>query len=355
MKEKDSQFSNSLIAWYLENARILPWRSTRDPYLVWLSEIILQQTRVDQGMPYYNRFSQAFPTVHHLADASEETVFKLWQGLGYYSRARNLHFTAKYVSNELDGVFPTSYSELIKLKGVGDYTASAIASICSDEAQAVVDGNVYRVLSRVFGLDTPIDTTLGKRQFRELAQQLIDPKQPGTYNQAIMEFGARYCVPRNPTCEGCIFQSKCVGYKLGKVGELPVKKGKTKVRPVYHNYLVVTSEDGKTLLEKREGRGIWQGLYQFPMTESDQPIGSALPDTVLELYQSKYGLRSVIRYKEEPVIHLLSHRKIYAHFWILQTEELKKEGVDYSRIEEFAVPVLLDNFIREFPVFASGK
>ena len=321
MNKSDPQFSNRLILWYLENGRKLPWRETRDPYPIWLSEIILQQTRVEQGLPYYHSFLKAFPTVKDLALASEDKVFKLWQGLGYYSRARNLQTTAQYIHFELGDIFPDNYNDLLQLKGVGDYTASAISSICFDEPQAVVDGNVYRVLSRVFGLDTAIDTTAGRKQFRELAQQLIDTKQPGTFNQAIMEFGARHCVPRNPNCESCIFQDRCVALRSDQIEKLPVKKGRTKVKKVYHQYLVLTSSDGKTMLERRDGKGIWRGLYQFPMTETDQPyaLDGQLPEQLLEPYREEYGLRSVSRYNEQPVVHVLSHRRIYAHFWILGT------------------------------------
>lgn len=356
MIKSDPQFSNSLILWYLENGRNLPWRETRDPYPIWLSEIILQQTRVEQGLPYYDRFLKAFPTVKDLALASEDQVFKLWQGLGYYSRARNLHTTARYIHFERGDVFPDNYKDLLQLKGVGDYTASAISSICFDETQAVVDGNVYRVLSRVFGLDTPIDTTAGKKQFRELAQQLIDPDQPGTFNQAIMEFGARHCVPRNPDCQSCIFRDRCVAYKLDQIEKLPLKKGKTKVKKVYHQYLVLTSSDGKTILERRDGKGIWSGLYQFPLMETDQPypINEQLPEQLLEPYREGYGLRSVSLYNEQAVVHVLSHRRIYAHFWILETEELADKGVDFKSISNYPVPVLMDKFIQSFPGFESS-
>jgi len=223
MPKKELLFSKTLITWYLKNKRDLPWRGIANPYFIWLSEIILQQTRVAQGTPYYFAFTKAFPTINDLATAEEETVLKLWQGLGYYSRARNLHAAAKYVVDELDGVFPATFSEIIKLKGVGDYTASAIASICFNKPTAVVDGNVYRVLARYYGIDTPINTTAGIKQFKTLAQALLDPEQPGTHNQAMMEFGARHCTPKSPDCSTCVFKNGCAAFGNDKVSLLPVK------------------------------------------------------------------------------------------------------------------------------------
>src|SRR5690606_35061662 len=223
---------------------------TTNPYNIWLSEIILQQTQIVQGLPYYEEFLKAFPTIFHLANAPESQVLKLWQGLGYYSRARNLHATAKYIVAECNGVFPNNYKELHQLKGVGDYTASAIASICFREPAAVVDGNVYRVLSRVFGVETPINSTKGIKDFKSLAQELIDADDPGTYNQAVMEFGAVHCKPRNPDCNICIFNSSCYALANNKVDKLPVKTSKTKIRNRYFNYLVFLSSDEKTILQK---------------------------------------------------------------------------------------------------------
>lgn len=260
--------SKQLIFWYLQNKRELPWRKTKDPYRVWLSEIMLQQTRVAQGLPYFLKFTEAFPTVFDLAKAEESEVLKLWQGLGYYSRARNLHFTAKYISEELEGVFPKSYKELLQLKGVGDYTASAIASICYDESFAVVDGNVYRVLSRYFGVATSINSTKGIKEFKELAQTVIDETQPGVYNQAIMDFGALHCKPQNPLCDECPLAESCVALANNSVKELPVKEKKIKIKKRYFNYLVPVTEDNQTVLEERVGKGIWQGLYQFPLVET---------------------------------------------------------------------------------------
>jgi len=272
MPKNASHFSNILIAWYLHNKRSLPWRETKDPYHIWLSEIMLQQTRVAQGLPYYEKFVSAFPTVHNLADASEDTVLKLWQGLGYYSRARNLHATAKYISNDLNGVFPNTFEELLKLKGVGDYTASAIGSICFNLPTAVVDGNVYRVLSRFFNINTPINSSEGIKTFKKLAQELLDTSNPGEFNQAIMEFGARQCAPQSPDCPNCVFNDKCLAFQTKKVKELPVKIRKTTVKKKYFNYLVFISDDQKTILQQRLEKGIWQQLYEFPLIEADKLI-----------------------------------------------------------------------------------
>ena len=266
------KFSNTLIYWYLQNNRELPWRKSKNPYFIWLSEIMLQQTRVAQGMAYYLKFTETFPTIFDLANADESTVLKMWQGLGYYSRARNLHFTAKQVANDLNGVFPSTYKELIKLKGIGDYTASAIASICFNEPNAVVDGNVYRVLSRYFGIKTAINSSAGIKEFKILAQTLLDTSQSGTYNQAIMDFGALHCKPQNPLCETCPFADSCVAFEKNLTKELPVKEKKIKVRNRYFNFMVIKTADEKTILSERKGKGIWQGLYQFPLLESDKII-----------------------------------------------------------------------------------
>ena len=231
-------FSNSLIKWYLQNKRDLPWRNTIDPYFIWLSEIMLQQTRVAQGMPYFFAFTEAFPTVFDLAKASEQEVLKLWQGLGYYSRARNLHKTAQYVAFELDGKFPDNYKALLSLKGVGDYTAAAIASFSYNEVVPVVDGNVFRVLSRVFDIEADISQPASKKIFQELAMELMPKDHPAIFNQAIMEFGALQCVPKNPDCTICVMNDGCLALKMDKVNQLPVKLKKTKVTNRFFNYFI---------------------------------------------------------------------------------------------------------------------
>jgi len=350
MPKTSSYFSKKLILWYLAHKRDLPWRTTAIPYYIWLSEIILQQTRVEQGLPYYKSFVSKYPTVKKLANAAEQEVLKLWQGLGYYSRARNLHATAKYVSNELNGVFPTSYRELIKLKGVGDYTASAIASICFNEATAVVDGNVYRALARYFGIATPINSSLGIKEFKNLAQQLIDVDKPGNHNQALMEFGARQCKPQNPNCDVCIFNDSCVALQQKKISELPVKLKKTKVKNIYFNYIVLISENKNTFLQKRIGKGIWQNLYEFPLieTKKDFEIEELNSLRVFQDISKKFEINSLVLYNEVPILHKLSHRNIYTRFWIAETSKNNYKAISISQIETYPVPKLIGNFITTF-------
>jgi A/G-specific adenine glycosylase len=266
------EFSNSLINWYLQNKRDLPWRNTVNPYPIWLSEIMLQQTRVAQGLPYFMAFMEAFPTVFDLANAEEEQVLKLWQGLGYYSRARNLHATAKYIATELKGDFPPNYDQLLQLKGVGEYTAAAIASFAYNEPVAVVDGNVFRVLSRYFNVDSDISDGKTKKEFQNLAQQLLPKNNAALFNQAIMEFGALQCVPKNPNCENCIFSSSCAALQHKKVNTLPVKSKKTKVTNKYFNYLILKDVQGNFVVQKREGKGIWENLYEFPLIETEELV-----------------------------------------------------------------------------------
>ncbi|MCG7500681.1 MULTISPECIES: A/G-specific adenine glycosylase [Tenacibaculum] len=337
-----------LICWYGENKRSLPWRETKNPYFIWLSEIMLQQTRVEQGLPYYLKFTKAFPTVFDLAKADESEVLKLWQGLGYYSRARNLHFTAKFVANELKGMFPSSYKELIKLKGVGDYTASAIASICFKEPVAVVDGNVYRVLSRYFGISTPINSTKGIKEFKELAQTLIDTSQPDVYNQAIMDFGAMHCKPQNPLCNKCPLANGCVALAKNQIKELPVKEKKTKIKKRYFNYLVPITEENETVLEERKGKGIWQGLYQFPLVETQKKTSEE------ELVKNKQFTMlfpeetTISLFNTEDIIHKLSHQHLITKFWIIKTRKVNEQTMDWAVVKKYPVPVLIDKFLEEY-------
>jgi A/G-specific adenine glycosylase len=342
-------FKNLLISWYSKHKRDLPWRQTKDPYKIWLSEIILQQTQVKQGLPYYESFVNEYPTVFDLANASEESVLKLWQGLGYYSRARNLHTTAKYIANDLNGVFPTAYKDLIKLKGVGDYTASAIASIAFNEATAVVDGNVYRVLARYFGIDSPINSTAGIKEFKELASSLIDQKRPASFNQAIMEFGAIQCKPKNPDCTTCPFESSCIALQKNSIGELPVKLKKTKVTTKYFNFLVFVDSKKQTLFEKRTKRGIWQNLYQFPLIESEKSLN---PEEFELLNFDSINLNSVkfdyFLYNEKDKIHKLSHQHLHTKFWIIEIDELPNEALPIKSLTKYPTPVLISEFIDEF-------
>ena len=341
-------FSNTLIYWYLQTKRDLPWRKTRDPYLVWLSEIILQQTRVSQGMSYYLTFSSVFPTVEDLANAEESKVLKMWQGLGYYSRARNLHFTAKYVSNELSGVFPTSYKELIKLKGIGDYTASAISSICFDEPAAVVDGNVYRVLSRFFKIETPINSTKGIKEFKDLAQSLLDTTKPGVYNQAIMDFGALQCKPKSPNCYECPMSTNCIAFENKLVKQLPTKEKKLKIKKKYFNFFVFVTKKNKTIFEERKGKGIWQGLYQFPLIETINEVHVEDLDNLPD-FQALVPENAVIQlFNENSIIHKLSHQHLFTKFWIIKTDDHKKATTNWDTLELFPTSVLIANFMKEY-------
>lgn len=341
-------FHKTLIDWYLVNKRELPWRQTINPYYIWLSEIILQQTRVNQGLPYYLKFVEEFPSVFELAEAPEQKVLKLWQGLGYYSRARNLHYTAKYVAEELKGKFPDSYSGLIKLKGIGDYTASAIASICYREAVPVVDGNVYRVLARYLGVDSPINTPAGIKEFKALAIELLDKEFPEIYNQAIMEFGATQCKPQNPLCESCPLADSCVALKEGKISQLPVKLKTLKIKKRYFNYLVFISEENETLIEQRLGKGIWEGLYQFPLVETKKQLkveGIVADEKFIAL--AGKDLKDVTLYNDTPILHKLSHQHIYTHFWLIQKESLPEAAVPVELLADYPVPVLIANFLNE--------
>ena len=342
------KFPNTLIYWYLQNNRELPWRKTKNPYFIWLSEIMLQQTRVAQGIAYYLKFTSTFPTVFDLAKADESTVLKMWQGLGYYSRARNLHFSAKLIANEFNGEFPSTYNEIIKLKGIGDYTASAIASICFDEPTAVVDGNVYRVLSRYFGIKTPINSSAGIKEFKILAQSLIDKNKAGTFNQAIMDFGALHCKPQNPLCETCPFSDSCFALEKKLTKELPVKEKKVKVRKRYFNFLVIKTKDNRTILSERKGKGIWQGLFQFPLIESDKTINKEeliLSEDFTNLFPSKTTL-SLFNSKE--IIHKLSHQHLHTQFWIIETKNSPEININWSEIEKYPVPILIANFLEAY-------
>jgi len=342
-------FSKTLTHWYSNNKRSFPWRKTKNPYYIWLSEIILQQTQVKQGLPYYEIFVATYPTVFELATANEAEVLKLWQGLGYYSRARNLHESAKFVAKYCDGVFPNNYKDLLKLKGVGDYTASAIASICFNEATAVVDGNVYRTLSRYFGIETPINSTQGIKEFKSLAQELIDKENPANFNQAIMEFGAIQCKPNNPDCNVCPFNSSCIALQKSLVTSLPVKIKANKAKKRYFNFMVFVSSNRKTILEKREGKGIWQSLYQFPLIESDKSLDFKSFMRVAKEHDLLKGKPfDLSLYNRQEIIHKLSHQHLYTKFWIVKIGELSNEHISIKDINKHAVPVLIENFLKVF-------
>lgn len=342
-------FSNLLIQWYLQNKRNLPWRNTTNPYPIWLSEIILQQTRVAQGMPYFYNFLENFPIIYDLAQADEQKVLKLWQGLGYYSRARNLHQTAQYIVNELDGVFPNSYSGLLQLKGIGEYTAAAIASFAYNEPVPVVDGNVFRVLSRYFGIESDISLGKTKKEFTALAAELLPKEKPALFNQAIMEFGALQCVPKSPNCGDCVFNTSCVALQKGKVHELPVKSKKLKVSHRYFNYIVVTDKNGNTKIQQRTDKGIWYNLYEFPLIETEKEEGF---ETIAPLIQENASFGSSVVSIQEvnpiSIVHKLSHQHLYVKFWKVTLDDALVDGVTSEEVKTFPFPIVIHNFIEQY-------
>lgn len=344
MHEKNNKIRLALLAWFSANKRPLPWRETKNPYHIWLSEIILQQTRVAQGLPYYQRFTTQYPTVQQLADAPEQDVLKLWQGLGYYSRARNLHATAKIISEKFNGKFPDTYKEIISLKGVGDYTAAAILSIAYNQPYAVLDGNVYRVLSRLYLIETPINAREAKAIFQEKAQELLDKTQPGNFNEAMMEFGATICVPKNPLCHICPVQSYCDAFALGKVNELPKKLPSKKARDRYFHYLVIKKQKGIYLKERKAG-DIWQGLYDFPLVEKDTE--EALDEADLQILHIYEVQKMLPVYK---IKHQLTHQTLHITFYELEAELLEADYicVELEMLKNYPVPKPIEFFLKEY-------
>ncbi len=344
-------FSEQLLAWYSSSFRALPWRKTKNPYAIWLSEIILQQTRVEQGMKYYFAFLESYPTILDLANASQDDVLRLWQGLGYYSRARNLHATAIQVRDQYFGVFPSTYSEILALPGIGPYTAAAIASFAFNIPEAVVDGNVYRFLSRIFDIHTPIDSSKGQREFKLLAQSLLNPQNPGDFNQAMMEFGAMVCKPANPECLKCVFREQCYAYKNQTIKSLPVKSQKTKVRNRYFIFLIFEDQLGQTLIQKRSDSDIWAGLYQFPLIELDLPS----PDFTPIDFQQTHHFFNTKNYKilhiSNEIRHVLSHQKLFTRFVDIKVDELptsffiNSENADVENLHKKAFPRLITRYL----------
>lgn len=335
-------FSKTLINWYLQNKRDLPWRKIKDPYSIWLSEIILQQTRVAQGKPYYEAFLNQFPTVFDMAKASEEEVLKLWQGLGYYSRARNLHATAKHIVTDLNGDFPTNYNDLLSLKGVGEYTAAAIASFAYDEPVAVVDGNVFRVLSRVFGIDADIAIPNSKKEFQNLAQELLPTDKAALFNQAIMEFGALQCVPKSPDCSICIFNHTCYALEKKRVHELPLKSKKLTITHRYFNYLILRDVAGDFVVVKREEKGIWFNLYEFTLEEN---IEKKSIEVIVQEIQTKYKPDHIILKNEKELVHKLSHQHLHIHFFELQFHHKIENALSMDELMQLPFPIVIHNFI----------
>lgn len=341
-------FYNTLNKWYLQNKRDLPWRNTTDPYPIWLSEIMLQQTRVAQGTPYFLSFTTVFPTVFDLANASEEQVLKLWQGLGYYSRARNLHKTAQIVAHEMGGVFPNNYADLLKLKGVGEYTAAAIASFSYNECVPVVDGNVFRVLSRYFDLETDIAQASAKKEFAALAFELMPKDNPAQFNQAIMEFGALQCVPKSPNCSICVFNSSCAALQKNKVDQLPVKSKKLKVRNRYFNYIVAEDDLQHTIIQKRTAKGIWHNLYEFPLIETDKVEDfDCISAHIQKDFFQENEIVSLLEYNSESIIHKLSHQHLYIKFWKANLKGVIENGINLEAAKTFPFPIVIHNFIEE--------
>ncbi len=321
MENDNTMFVSRLLQWYSGHARDLPWRHTHDAYRIWVSEIILQQTRVVQGYDYYLRFIDRFPDVASLAMAHEDEVMKYWQGLGYYSRARNMHAAARDIVERFDGVFPSNYEAIRSLKGIGDYTAAAIASFAFNLPHAVVDGNVYRVLSRIFDVNIPIDTPAGRRYFAELAHSLLYKENPGLYNQALMELGALQCVPQRCDCLACPLCEMCAAFALGKVDKLPIKQGKVVVKSRYFNYFAIEC-NGITWLHKREAHDIWRNLYEYPLIETDEMVDwtqlSQMPEC-----RKLFDEVGDIAFTAAPFTtkHVLTHRIIYATFYTVQVSK----------------------------------
>jgi A/G-specific adenine glycosylase len=329
-----SLVSGKLIEWYKVNKRILPWRDLFDPYKIWISEVILQQTRVAQGLEYYNRFIRRFPDVKSLAEAEEQEVLKYWQGLGYYSRARNLHFAAKTIMNEHQGVFPENYDAILKLKGIGDYTAAAIVSFSWNMPYPVVDGNVFRFLSRLFAIDEPIDTGKGKKYFTALTEELMDKSQAGLFNQAMMEFGALQCIPVSPDCTVCPFEANCLACAGRSVSRYPVKQNKTKTKNLYLYYFHI-HDSNHLYIKERSGKGIWQNLFEFPLIESDVSLDF---EQLSQMPQFKEWFREESAYDFKQIIkkrkHILSHRVLYADFYEVYIEKGLKILPGFIKIKE---------------------
>jgi len=344
-RKRGADFANAILHWnHTENDRQMPWKGEKDPYKIWLSEIMLQQTRVEQGLKYYQNFIAVFPNVHALAAAPEAKVFKVWEGLGYYSRCRNLMTTASHVSNELNGIFPKTYEELLSLKGVGSYTAAAIGSFAYNLPYAVLDGNVFRVLSRIFGIETPIDSTQGKKKFSALAQAILPKDQAGEYNQAIMDFGATVCKP-SPLCDECFFQKRCTAYAEGKQSFLPVKEKKTVLKKRWLNYFIVQCGDEVSVQQRLE-KDIWNGLHQFVLIETKKTCKTKQLEV---LFQKQYGLENYTVTDDWKTQQHLSHQSVCFHFVHVKLKRKKKvENYTWTKlsdVKELAFPRALQQIV----------
>ena len=348
-------FTSDLISWYQKNKRDLPFRGTRDPYLIWVSEVILQQTRMEQGLTYYNQFTSRFPDLITLAEADEVEVLKLWQGWGYYSRARNLHESARVISGKLNGQFPNSFSEIKKLKGVGDYSAASIASLAFDEPIPAVDGNVYRFISRYFGFPEPVGTSSGQKRAFAQALKLMDKSEPGQFNQAMIEFGALVCKPANPGCSVCPFSGSCYAFQHDRVGQFPVKSKPIKTRRRYFNYLVITffkEGESRILINKRKENDIWKNLYDFPVIERSKRMSKQSLQTTGEWKSMFQGLSPKFETISMEFKHTLSHQIILATFYrisISNEPPAHMESFPIDHLDVLPIPKLISNYMKEYP------
>lgn len=345
-------FTRKLLRWNRAgNRREMPWKGESDPYKIWLSEVMLQQTRVEQGWAYYEKFIKAFPTIRDLAKAKDQLVFKMWEGLGYYSRCRNLLATARIISNEHKGRFPNKYEEILKLKGIGPYTAAAIASFAFNESRAVVDGNVQRVISRYFGISTPVDSTGGKRLYSDLAQSLLDDTSPGIYNQAIMDFGATICKPKNPLCSECVQSAECVAFNEGFVNKLPVKEKTLKIKTRWFYYFII-EEGNSVYIRKREEKDIWQNLHEFVLLEKDEPDDNPARDYLNKLLQHQ---SYTITHSSGLFSQQLTHQRINGKFFVVKLAPGKGFKGNYqlvkkNKVSEYAFPKFINSFLEKAAV-----
>lgn len=342
----ETEIGKLIILWYQQNKRNLPWRAVKNPYFTWLSEIILQQTKVEQGLPYFNKFISQYPDIKSLAQSTEKDVLSLWQGLGYYNRARNLHSTAKKISYEFNGEFPSNYFKLLELPGIGKYTASAISSIAFNEKEAVVDGNVFRFLSRLYAIEDCIDLPKTYSIFRNIVFHLMGDLPPGDFNQAIMEIGATICTPKDPKCYKCPVNQSCSAHKLDRIKDFPVRCKKTTVKTLFYNYLVVINDKGEICMRLRDDQNIWANMYDFPLTISENQINSLEDLPKNNWLDMNWTFLESITMKP----HLLSHRKIIATFWIFSSKNIDKDHYFFYSTEEIAKlpkPTLIVNFLNK--------
>ena len=338
-----------LISWYLKNKRTFPWRKTKDPYNIWISEIILQQTRADKGVLYYNKFLKKFPTLNKLAKSTEQEVLKVWEGFGYYSRARNLFHTARKIFEEYEGKFPNDFKTLKSFRGIGDYTASAIVSICFNVPEGVVDGNVYRFISRIFGIRDAINLYSSKRKFKEKVNFLIKGFDPGLLNQAMMEFGALQCVSRKPKCNICPLKKVCFSYENNQTSLLPFKSEKKRIKNRFFNFIVFHNSSKETIIEKRE-TGIWKNLYQFPLLETKKSIKEISRVQIIDVLKKycKTEEFTLSKWNKKPIRNILSHQQIEIDFWIVKIDEHLKEFINKENLINYPMPKVLQNFREKF-------